>query len=161
MTPQIGAKLGSVIKGMLGTRSCPVGAERATVCKHSNANYLGSLLQSSTVCLGTGPQGDVYVPFGRLLPMVHPNDIVFDGWDISSMDLAAAMERAQVLDWSLQEQLRPHMEKLKPRPSIYFPKFIAANQEERADNVIQGTQQEQTENRTTPLNVLTNLVFVS
>lgn len=59
------------------------------------------------------------------------------------MDLAAAMERAQVLDWSLQEQLRPHMEKLKPRPSIYFPKFIAANQEERADNVIQGTQQEQ------------------
>ncbi|RXM96332.1 Inositol-3-phosphate synthase 1-A [Acipenser ruthenus] len=110
-----------------------------------NANYLGSLLQSSTVCLGTGPQGDVYVPFGRLLPMVHPNDIVFDGWDISSMDLAAAMERAQVLDWSLQEQLRPHMEKLKPRPSIYFPKFIAANQEERADNVIQGTQQEQLE----------------
>ncbi|MBN3284734.1 INO1A synthase, partial [Polyodon spathula] len=110
-----------------------------------SANYLGSLLQSSTVCLGTGPQGDVYVPFGRLLPMVHPNDIVFDGWDISSLDLAAAMERAQVLDWSLQQQLRPHMEKLKPRPSIYFPEFIAANQGERADNLIQGTQQEQLE----------------
>ncbi|XP_041085824.1 inositol-3-phosphate synthase 1-A-like [Polyodon spathula] len=110
-----------------------------------SANYLGSLLQSSTVCLGTGPQGDVYVPFGRLLPMVHPNDIVFDGWDISSLDLAAAMERAQVLDWSLQQQLRPHMEKLKPRPSIFFPEFIAANQGERADNFIQGTQQEQLE----------------
>ncbi|MGH0183497.1 UNVERIFIED_CONTAM: hypothetical protein FKN15_027048 [Acipenser sinensis] len=121
-------------------RQLPQGTET-----YKNANYLGSLLQSSTVCLGTGPQGDVYVPFGRLLPMVHPNDIVFDGWDISSMDLAAAMERAQVLDWSLQEQLRPHMEKLKPRPSIYFPEFIAANQEERADNVIQGTQQEQLE----------------
>lgn len=43
------------------------------------ANYYGSLLQASTVCLGTGPSGDVYVPFRDLLPMVHPNDIVFDG----------------------------------------------------------------------------------
>ena len=37
------------------------------------------MTQSSTVCLGTGPGGDVYVPLKDLLPMVHPNDIVFDG----------------------------------------------------------------------------------
>ena len=43
------------------------------------ANYVGSMTQSSTVCLGTGPGGDVYVPLKDLLPMVHPNDIVFDG----------------------------------------------------------------------------------
>ena len=43
------------------------------------ANYVGSLTQSSTVCLGTGPDGDVYIPLKDLLPMVHPNDIVFDG----------------------------------------------------------------------------------
>ena len=49
------------------------------------------------------------------------------------------MERAQVLDYNLQTQLRPHMEKLKPRPSIYYPDFIAANQADRADNVISGT----------------------
>nr|XP_015220819.1 PREDICTED: inositol-3-phosphate synthase 1 [Lepisosteus oculatus] len=109
------------------------------------ANYFGSLLQASTVCLGTGPEGDVFVPFHDLLPMVHPNDIVFDGWDISSLDLARAMERAQVLDWSLQEQLRPHMAKLKPRPSIYIPEFIAANQGERADNVLGGSMEEQME----------------
>ncbi|XP_030629373.1 inositol-3-phosphate synthase 1-B-like [Chanos chanos] len=107
------------------------------------ANYYGSLLEASTVSLGTGPEGEVYVPFRDLLPMVHPNDIVFDGWDISSMDLGRAMERAQVLDWSLQEQLRPHMSKLKPRPSIYIPEFIAANQEHRADNLIPGTKAEQ------------------
>ncbi|XP_036377527.1 inositol-3-phosphate synthase 1-B-like [Megalops cyprinoides] len=109
------------------------------------ANYFGSLLQASTVCLGSGPDGDVYVPFRDLLPMVHPNDIVFDGWDISSMDLGQAMERAQVLDWALQEQLRPHMAKLKPRPSVYIPEFIAANQEQRADNLIVGTKAEQVE----------------
>lgn len=65
------------------------------------------------------------------------------GWDISSMNLGRAMERAQVLDWSLQEMLRPHMCKLKPRPSIYIPDFIAANQERRADNVLTGTKAEQ------------------
>ncbi|XP_028251151.1 inositol-3-phosphate synthase 1-A-like [Parambassis ranga] len=109
------------------------------------ANYYGSLLQASTVCLGSGLEGEVNVPFRDLLPMVHPNDIVFDGWDISSMDLASAMERAQVLDWSLQEQLRPYMSDLKPRPSIYIPEFIAANQESRADNILSGTMAEQVE----------------
>ncbi|KAM9708681.1 inositol-3-phosphate synthase 1-A-like [Menidia menidia] len=109
------------------------------------ANYFGSLLQSSTVCLGSGLEGEVNVPFRDLLPMVHPNDIVFDGWDISAMDLGSAMERAQVLDWSLQEQLRAHMSRLKPRPSIYIPGFIAANQESRADNVLTGTMAEQLE----------------
>ncbi|XP_068090001.1 inositol-3-phosphate synthase 1 [Hyperolius riggenbachi] len=107
------------------------------------ANYYGSLFQSSTVCLGTGPDGDVYIPFRDLIPMVHPNDIVFDGWDISSMNLADATRRAEVLDWQLQEQLRPFMEKMKPRPSIYIPEFIAANQEDRADHVIHGTKAEQ------------------
>ncbi|XP_037550509.1 inositol-3-phosphate synthase 1-A [Nematolebias whitei] len=109
------------------------------------ANYYGSLLQASSVCLGSGLEGEVNVPFRDLLPMVHPNDIVFDGWDISSLDLGSAMERAQVLDWSLQEQLQPHMSCLKPRPSIYIPEFIAANQESRADNVLTGTMAEQME----------------
>ncbi|XP_072338479.1 inositol-3-phosphate synthase 1-A-like isoform X1 [Scyliorhinus torazame] len=109
------------------------------------ANYYGSLFQASTVCLGTGPAGDVYVPFKDLLPTVNPNDIVFDGWDISSMNLADAMVRAQVLDWQLQEQLKPHMKKFHPRPSVYIPEFIAANQEDRADNLIQGSKKEQVE----------------
>lgn len=43
------------------------------------ANYFGSITQASTVYLGSGPDGDVYVPFKDLLPMVHPNDMLFDG----------------------------------------------------------------------------------
>lgn len=50
-----------------------------------------------------------------------------------------AMKRAQVLDWDLQRQVVPHMAALgKPLPSVYYPDFIAANQEARADNVIPG-----------------------
>uniref|UniRef100_A0A674HEB2 inositol-3-phosphate synthase n=1 Tax=Taeniopygia guttata TaxID=59729 RepID=A0A674HEB2_TAEGU len=120
-----------------------LGLSWMTKTGRKTANYYGSLLQASTVCLGTGPSGDVYVPFRDLLPMVHPNDIVFDGWDISSLNLAEAMRRAEVLEWPLQEQLWPHMEKMKPRPSIYIPQFIAANQEERADNVLSGSMAEQ------------------
>lgn len=62
------------------------------------------------------------------------------GWDISSRNLADAMWDACVLDSNLQEQLRPHMEKMRPRPSIYCPDFIAANQADRADNLLKGRE---------------------
>ena len=50
-----------------------------------------------------------------------------------------------MFDCGLQDQLRPHMEKLCPRPSIYYPDFIAANQADRADNVIPGSKAEHLE----------------
>ncbi|KAM5238270.1 inositol-3-phosphate synthase 1 [Ctenodactylus gundi] len=110
------------------------------------ANYYGSLTQSGTVSLGLDADGqEVFVPFKALLPMVAADDLVFDGWDISSLNLAEAMRRAQVLDCGLQEQLWPHMEALRPRPSVYIPEFIAANQNARADNLIPGTRAQQLE----------------
>ncbi|KFP19259.1 Inositol-3-phosphate synthase 1-A, partial [Egretta garzetta] len=135
-----GPRLGVMLVGWGGNNGTTVtaavlanrlGLSWMTKTGRKKANYYGSLLQASTVCLGTGPTGDVYVPFRDLLPMVHPNDIVFDG--------------REVLDWPLQEQLLPHLEKMKPRPSIYIPEFIAANQEERADNVLHGSMAEQME----------------
>jgi hypothetical protein len=59
------------------------------------------------------------------------------------MNLADAMERAQVLDFELQKQLVPLMKDLVPLPGIYDPAFIAANQAERADNCIKGSKSEQ------------------
>jgi myo-inositol-1-phosphate synthase len=73
-----------------------------------------------------------------LFVKVHPNDIVYGGWDINNANLAEAMQRAKVLDWDLQRQLIPHMESITPLPSIYVPDFIAANQADRANNVISG-----------------------
>ena len=102
------------------------------------SNYWGSLTQASTCRLGSHQGEDVYVPFSRLLPMVHPNDILLDGWDISGMNMAEAMARARVLDVDLQRQLAPAMRGMKPRRSIFDPSFIAANQASRADNVIEG-----------------------
>jgi myo-inositol-1-phosphate synthase len=42
----------------------------------------------------------------HMLPMVHPNDLVVGGWDINNMNMADAMERAEVLDYDLQRQVR-------------------------------------------------------
>ncbi|RDD36484.1 Inositol-3-phosphate synthase 1-A [Trichoplax sp. H2] len=126
----------SVIANKLGTTWMTKNGQK-------KANYFGSITQSSTVCLGTGVNGDIYVPLKDLLPMVNPNDIVFDGWDISSASIAEAMERAEVLDIGLQKQIRPYLEDMHPRPSIYFPDFIAANQQERADNVLSGSHWDQ------------------
>lgn len=109
-----------------------------------SSNYMGSLTQSSTVRLGMNSAGEsVYIPFKNMLPMVDPNDLVIGGWDISSMNIADGMRRAKVLDYDLQQQLIPHLEKLKPLPSIYHPDFIAKNQCDRADNLIEGTKQQQ------------------
>ena len=88
---------------------------------------------------------EIFLPLKDLLPMVAPNDIVFDGWDISSMNLGEAMKRAQVFEVPLQTLLYPHLEKLKPRPSIFSLDFVAPNQAERADNVLTGPKWEQIE----------------
>jgi myo-inositol-1-phosphate synthase len=70
---------------------------------------------------------------------------VIGGWDISGLNMAEAMERAQVLPYDLQRQLVPYLKDIKPLPSIYDPDFIAANQSDRADNVLTGTRWEQME----------------
>lgn len=104
-------------------------------------NYIGSLLRASTMRLGvnTATGQDIHVPVSDLLPMVHPNDLVLGGWDISGVPMEKAMSRSKVLDYDLQRLVAPHMALLgKPLPSIYYPDFIAANQEARADNVIPG-----------------------
>ncbi|GIL73127.1 hypothetical protein Vretimale_4734 [Volvox reticuliferus] len=108
-------------------------------------NFYGSLTQAATVRVGNYEGEEVYAPFKALLPMVEPVDIVLGGWDISGMNLAEAMERSKVLDWTLQEQLVPYMRDMVPLPGIYDPDFVAANQEERADNVVKGSKREQME----------------
>jgi myo-inositol-1-phosphate synthase len=104
------------------------------------ANYYGSVIMGSTMKLGTNAKTakDVNIPFHDILPMVHPNDLVIGGWDISGMDLAKAMDRAAVLEPTLKEQVKKEMAAMVPLPSIYYPDFIAANQEDRADNLIPG-----------------------
>merc|ERR1712000_247727 len=104
------------------------------------ANYYGSVVMGSTVKLGTdaNTHKDVNIPFSQVLPMVHPNDLVIGGWDISKMNMAEAMDRAKVLEPTLKAQVKKEMSAMVPLPSVYYPDFIAANQEDRAASVLEG-----------------------
>jgi len=123
--------------GILANR---LGLKWHTRTGEREANFYGSLTQCATVRLGVTADGDeVNVPIHDLLPMIKPTDLAIGGWDISGVDMGAALQRAKVLDYDLQRQLIPIMSEMKPLPSIYFPDFIAANQEDRADNVLPKT----------------------
>lgn len=50
------------------------------------------------------------------------------GWDICIDNIGDAMRKAKVLDITLQDQVYDKLSQFKPRPSIYDPDFIAANQ---------------------------------
>ncbi|KAI4191444.1 MAG: hypothetical protein L6R41_000095 [Letrouitia leprolyta] len=106
------------------------------------ANYYGSVIMASTMKLGTNTKTgkEINIPFHNVLPMVHPNDLVIGGWDISGMNLAEAMDRAAVLEPTLKSLVTKEMAEMKPLPSIYYPDFIAANQEDRADNILKGSK---------------------
>lgn len=45
-----------------------------------------------------------------------------------------------MLDYDLQRQLRPYMERMVPLPGVFDQSFVAANQAQRADNVIEGSK---------------------
>jgi len=114
-----------------------------TKTKTMKPNYWGSMTQASTTWVGTDAQGrEVFAPINKVLPMVNPNDLVIGGWDISKLNLADAMKRAQVFEPDLQAKLRPHMEAMVPLPAPYYSDYIAANQESRADNIMPGTKKE-------------------
>eukprot|EP01088_Endostelium_zonatum_P001918 TRINITY_DN122_c0_g2_i1.p1 TRINITY_DN122_c0_g2~~TRINITY_DN122_c0_g2_i1.p1 ORF type:complete len:556 (-),score=147.18 TRINITY_DN122_c0_g2_i1:81-1748(-) len=146
-------KLGCMIVGLGGNNGSTVvagtianreGITWRTKDGIQTPNYWGSVTQATTLKLGTDADGkDTFIPFNKILPMVDPNDIVFGGWDINNANLAEAMERAQVLDYDLQRQLVPLMKNIVPLPSIYIPDFIAANQSERANNVILNKSKQQ------------------
>lgn len=110
---------------------------------HHTSNYLGSICKAITVRLGVDENAQpVYKPLDSIIPLVDPNDLEIFGWDISGVNMGDAMRRSKVLDYDLQRQIYPILKELVPMPSIYKPEWIAANQSDRADNLITGTKAE-------------------
>lgn len=92
-----------------------------------NPDWLGS-----TIMMGSTDSGDRLFERFRF---VDPLEIKVGGWDISGADMSEAVRRAGVLNWMIEEQLRPILQEIKPMRAVYNPEFIARNQKERADNV--------------------------
>jgi myo-inositol-1-phosphate synthase len=108
-------------------------------------NYFGSMMLASTTKIGLDQHTmkEVFAPISSLLPLCHPENWVFGGWDINNASVGDAMRRAQVLDIQLQDQLYPYLKTMNPLPGVYIKDFIADNQEERANNILSGKLCEQ------------------
>lgn len=108
------------------------------------ANFLGSLVMASCASVGSDALGhEISVPLTSLVPFTDPCEIVVGGWDINSMSIGDALRRSRVLDPDLIRQVKPHLDALKPLPSIFDPSFVASNQADRADNVLVGSKFQQ------------------
>ena len=109
-------------------------------------NYFGSFSQCATAKVGIkrvkGGIQDVYKPIKDFLPMVNPTEFDVSGWDISSSDLFESCKRAGVLEPDLVNKLEDKLKAIKPMKAAFNPNFIAANQSERVDNVLEGTNEE-------------------
>jgi len=133
----LGGNNGStVVSGILANKNGTTWNTKEGIQK---PNWFGSVIQSSTVRLGATKKGEeINIPLSDLMPFANPNELIVGGWDINGANLKDASARAKVLPYDLQRQLAPELEKITPLPSVYYPDFIAANQEDRADNVIPG-----------------------
>lgn len=78
------------------------------------------------------------MPIREVIPLLDPTELIIGGWDINSADIGEAMKRAEVFDYDLQTKLISDMRRYKPMKSIYYSDFIAANQTDRADHVLDG-----------------------
>jgi myo-inositol-1-phosphate synthase len=111
------------------------------------ANFYGSLTQCVTTHVGfrKTPEGqleDVYKTINELVPLVNPVDMEVSGWDISGLNIYDSAYRAQVIEPSLLDMMKPELSSLVPLKAVFNPKYIASNQADRVDNVFQGTNAE-------------------
>lgn len=82
------------------------------------------------------------MPIKDIIPFVNPCDIEFSGWDISEKNMYEAARRAKVLEPDCIRQLKEDLEKIVPLPAALNGDYIASNQEDRATNVLRGTNAE-------------------
>ena len=78
--------------------------------------------------------------------MADPVNFVISGWDINNANLYEAVKRSHGLEPTLIEQLREDLEQITPLPAALNPDFIAANQADRMNNVMTGTNRDLIDN---------------
>ena len=84
--------------------------------------------------------GHIFSKFGSSLRKCYGASLLCSLLSFALVSINPFCPCEQVLDVGIQDQLRSHLLELKPRPSIYSPDFIAANQADRADNVLHGNK---------------------
>jgi myo-inositol-1-phosphate synthase len=114
-------KLGVMIPGMGAVATTFVAGVEAV--RKGIAPPIGSVTQMGTIRLGKRTDGRS-PKIKDFVPIADLNDLVFTGWDIFEDDMYAAAAKAGVLDRYLLEQLKPHLQSIKPRKAVFDRNYV-------------------------------------
>ena len=139
-------KLGVMLVGLGGnngtTFTAGIEAQRQglqweTVSGEHSIEFLGSISQMGSVHIGYDSYGKSHSRLFKDIALMHkPEDLVIGGWDICGDDLHTAAKKARVINPELLRKLETSLSSIVPLPSIFDPNFLASNQSERANNVL-------------------------
>lgn len=115
-------KLGILIPGIGGAVSTTflAGVE---MIRRGKALPIGSLTQMGTIRLGKRPENRVPL-IKDFVPLAHPDDLVFGGWDIFPHNCYEAALQAGVLDKKDLDQVSPILEEIQPWPGAFNQVFV-------------------------------------
>src|SRR5438270_7075805 len=116
-------------RGKLGVLLVGLGAVSTTfiagvlAIRKGLAKPIGSLTQMGTVRLGKRTEGRS-PKITDVVPLSGLDDLVFGGWDIFNDDCYAAARTAGVIEPSLLDKVRPELEKIRPWPAVFDPRYV-------------------------------------
>jgi myo-inositol-1-phosphate synthase len=114
-------KLGVLIPGMGAVATTFVAGVEAI--RKGLAKPIGSLTQMGTIRLGKRTDGRS-PKVKEFMPLAGLDDLVFTGWDIFEDNMYDAATNAGVLDRYLLEQIKPFLQKVKPRKAVFDHNYV-------------------------------------
>ena len=114
-------KLGVLLPGMGAVASTFIAGVEAI--RRRKAPPIGSLTQMGTVRLGK--RTEKRVPLIKdFVPLASLDDLVFGGWDIHGESCYETAVRSGVLNSRHLEELRPHLEQIRPWKAVFSRKYV-------------------------------------
>lgn len=116
-------------KGKLGVLLVGMGAVSTTfiagveAIRRKLAEPIGSLTQMATIRLGKRTENRT-PKIKEFVPLANLEDLVFGAWDIFEDNCYEAALHCGVLEKSMNEQLRPQLEKIRPMPAVFDQHYV-------------------------------------
>ena len=114
-------KLGIMVVGLGAVATTMIAGVEAV--RRGLAKPIGSLTQMGTIRLGKRTENRSPL-IKEFVPLADLNDVVFTGWDIFEDNVYEAAAHAKVIEKETLEQLRPHLETIKPLPAVFDQHYV-------------------------------------
>src|SRR5260370_18520343 len=114
-------KVGVLIPGMGAVATTFVAGVEAV--RQGIALPIGSMTQMGTIRLGKRTEGRS-PKIKEFVPLAQLQDLVFSGWDIFDDHMYEAASKANVLEQSLLEKVKPCLQAIKPLSAVFDRHYV-------------------------------------